>query len=177
MKMCFKHRTKMKVDHELKILKLCRIVFLSHRLWCFMNFFGHEFSMFGHAHIFVFIIVVYTHLKMLHKWFSSRYVWLCEKKLLKILRNQKKKNVVFSLVVFKFFFRQFCLVMLKMVTNCFGNRNFMYSMKRLKGGLVFFFWILGGKGDGERISFVFSLFTNVFPLCSIKFPKCSQCVP
>jgi hypothetical protein len=32
MKMCFKHKTKMKVDHELKILKLCRIVFLSHKL-------------------------------------------------------------------------------------------------------------------------------------------------
>jgi hypothetical protein len=27
MKMCFKHKTKMKVDHELKIFKMCRIVF------------------------------------------------------------------------------------------------------------------------------------------------------
>ncbi len=91
MKMCFKHKTKMIVDHEFKILKLCRIMFLSHRLWFYMKFFCHEFSMFGHAHIIVFIIVVYTHLKVLHKWFSSHYVWLCEKKTIENIKEPKKE--------------------------------------------------------------------------------------
>jgi hypothetical protein len=30
--MCFKHKTRMKVDHRIKILKLCIIVFFSHKL-------------------------------------------------------------------------------------------------------------------------------------------------
>jgi len=29
---CFKHETRLKVDHRIKILKLCRIVFFSHKL-------------------------------------------------------------------------------------------------------------------------------------------------
>ncbi len=89
------------------------------------------------------------------------------------IKEPKNKICIILFSGFLMFFWQFCLVMLKMVTNCFGNRNFMYLMKRLKGGLVFLFWIFGGKGDREGISFVFSL----FPICSIKFPKCSQCVP
>ncbi len=30
--MCFKHKTKMKVDRIIKVLKLCRIVFFSRKL-------------------------------------------------------------------------------------------------------------------------------------------------
>jgi len=30
--MCFKHKTKMKADCIIKVLKLCRIVFFSHKL-------------------------------------------------------------------------------------------------------------------------------------------------
>jgi hypothetical protein len=32
MKMCFEHKTRMKVDHIIKDIRICRIVFLSHRL-------------------------------------------------------------------------------------------------------------------------------------------------
>jgi hypothetical protein len=32
MKMCFEHKTRTKVDHIIKDIRICRIVFLSHKL-------------------------------------------------------------------------------------------------------------------------------------------------
>jgi hypothetical protein len=67
----------------------------------------------------------------------------------------------------------------KMVTNSFGNRNFMQPMRRLnmhsKYLDLFFYKILGGAhaGGGGLFSFFF--------LCSLQvlngFPSGSQCVP
>jgi hypothetical protein len=59
-----------------------------------------------------------------------------------------------------------------MVTNCFGNRNFMPTNEKAQGNLVFF--LLGFRG--RVIFWVF----GTFPRCScqvpIVFPLCSQCV-
>jgi hypothetical protein len=73
-----------------------------------------------------------------------------------------------------------------MVTNGFGNRNFMQPMGRLSihsKCLDFFFKnILGGGGAGDF--FLFSFVPNMFPSSSqwvpirfSKFPLGSQCVP
>jgi hypothetical protein len=51
-KMCFKHRTRMKVDHTIKDIKIVYNFVLIHKLWFLWNIFCHEFPMFGHAHFF-----------------------------------------------------------------------------------------------------------------------------
>ncbi len=62
------------------------------------------------------------------------------------------------------------------MTDCFGNRNFMWPMKRL---LMLSFFLLGFFGDGG--SWGFFCFFGPFPRCShyvtIKFSRCSYQVP
>jgi len=63
----------------------------------------------------------------------------------------------------------------KMVTNSFGNNNFMQPMGRpsvhSKCLDLFFFWVLGGGG---RIFFLFSFIPNMFPFqVPNGFPICS----
>ncbi len=58
-----------------------------------MEHFCHEFSMFGHAHIFISFIVICTHLRCyitsdVHLMMCA----LCEKKQLKDLVNQNRKK-------------------------------------------------------------------------------------
>jgi len=144
-------------------IKNIKIVFLLHRLWFFMKFFCHELSMFGHAHIFV-LSLWFT---LTQKCYTSDFHFIVCDYVKKTIENIKEPKTEICIILFSgflMFFWQFCLVMLKMVTNCFANRNFMYSMKRLKRGLVFFFWTLGDEGDAEGISFVFSQ----FPMCSLR---------
>jgi hypothetical protein len=71
-----------------------------------------------------------------------------------------------------------------MVTNSFGNKNFMQPIGRLSMHskcLDFFsfkFW--GGGEGGRRIFFHFSFVPNIFPSVPIMFPIYSigsQCVP
>jgi hypothetical protein len=65
-RMCFKHKQRMKLDHKIKDIK---IVFLSRKLWFLMEhglswvFYFLFFFLFGHADIFLSFIVVCTHLK------------------------------------------------------------------------------------------------------------------
>ncbi len=49
-------------NHRLKILELCRIVFLSCKLWFLMEHIFCEFFIFGHVHIFFPSIVICTYL-------------------------------------------------------------------------------------------------------------------
>jgi hypothetical protein len=37
--MCFKHNIRKKVENRIKILKLCRIMFFSHKSWFLMDHF------------------------------------------------------------------------------------------------------------------------------------------
>jgi hypothetical protein len=68
-----------------------------------------------------------------------------------------------------------------MVTNSFGNRNFMQPMGRLSmhSTCLDFIFLLSfeKEGEGERIFFNFPL----FPTCSLQvpngFPSSSQYVP
>jgi hypothetical protein len=48
MKTCFEHKTKMKTNHRIKVI---RIVFVSCKLWFLMEHFFSWIFMFGHAHI------------------------------------------------------------------------------------------------------------------------------
>jgi hypothetical protein len=65
-----------------------------------------------------------------------------------------------------------------MVTNSFGNRNFMQPMGRPKHALALFLLSFFGGGRGEEDFFHFPLVLNVFPLCSlqihIRFSMCSS---
>jgi hypothetical protein len=56
--MQFENKAKMKVDHKIRILKLCIVCFS--KINCD---FCHEFYMFGHAHIFSPSFVVCIHLR------------------------------------------------------------------------------------------------------------------
>jgi hypothetical protein len=97
--MCFKHEIIMKIDNRIMMLKLCIIVFFSHN--CDGIFFCHEFLMFGHAHIFLFFIVVCIHLRCYTT--SDVHLVKCvlyEKKQLKISLKQKMKVIIFSSMFF-----------------------------------------------------------------------------
>jgi len=94
-KLCFEHKTRMNGDHIIKILKLYRIVFSSHKLWFFMDHFCHEFFMFN---IFFSFIVVCTQLRCyitsdVHFIMEALY----EKKR---FSESKKKDVLFSSMFF-----------------------------------------------------------------------------
>jgi hypothetical protein len=70
-----------------------------------MEHFCHEFSMFGHEHIFLSFIIVCT--QTLRCYITSVVYLimcaLCEKKQLKDLVNQKMKDVIFSSTFFHLF--------------------------------------------------------------------------
>jgi hypothetical protein len=54
------------------------------------------------------------------------------------------------------------LLKVETVMNCFGNRNYMQPMRRLSGGIVFFFWVWGYGIFG--FLFVLNVFPKVFPI-------------
>jgi hypothetical protein len=66
---------------------------------------AYEFSMFGHAHFFLSLIVLCTHLRCYTT--SDVYIVmyiLCKTKQLKELMNQKRKNIIFSSIYVLTFF-------------------------------------------------------------------------
>jgi len=103
MKTCFKPKTRMKVIIELNILELCRIVFLSSRLWFFMKRFCHEFLMFEHA-LFS-CIMVCIHLKC-YPTSDVHFTTcaLCLKKMIKKIMDPKSKDVLFFSIFLHFWF-------------------------------------------------------------------------
>ncbi len=92
MRMCFKHKTRMKVDCKNKDII---ILFLSHTLWFFMEQLFHESFLLRHAHIyFSFIVVCITQQVM----FISLYMTKV------IKRNRGWKGENFSSMFFQFYF-------------------------------------------------------------------------
>ncbi len=69
-----------------------------------------------------------------------------------------------------------------MVTNCFGNKNFMQPMRRLKG---IFLLGLGGQGGffcfyvcSHQVPQVLNVFPKMFPIAPrFLIPYCSAMVP
>jgi hypothetical protein len=100
MKMCFKHKTRIRVDHKIKDIG----IMVNCDFWQFCDFCC-EFSMFKHGHVFVSFIVICIQLKCcttsdVHLIMCA----LCENKQLKELIDQKKKDVFFYSVFFLCFF-------------------------------------------------------------------------
>jgi hypothetical protein len=91
--MCFGHKTRMKVDHSIKILNSAELNFSQIILWLFTKHFNHEYYMFGHAHIFFSFIVVLHLLKVLHnKWSSPHYVCIMRKEKIERFSEPKKEG-------------------------------------------------------------------------------------
>jgi hypothetical protein len=101
-KLRFEHKTRMNGNHIIKILKLYRIVFFSHKLWFFMDHFCHEFFYVWH---FLLLHCGLHSLKVLHKkWCSPHYVSIIRKEMIEIFNEPKKKDVIFSSMFFPMFF-------------------------------------------------------------------------
>jgi hypothetical protein len=110
----FECKTRIKVDHRMMIMKLCKIVFFLNKLWFFIEHFCHEFSRFGLTHILFFFRCVLHSLKVLHnKWYSHHYVCIMWKELLKDLMNQKRKDVIISLMFFIYIYILFYFILAK----------------------------------------------------------------
>jgi hypothetical protein len=121
MKMFFEHKTRMEVDHKIKYV---RIVFSSCSCDFLWSIFCHEFSMFGHAHIFSSFILVCIHLKC-YITNDVHFIMcaLCEKKWLKKWVDQKKKMHYFFQCSSKVFFWYFVwkkIILICVLIICFS---------------------------------------------------------
>jgi hypothetical protein len=102
--MCFECKTRRKVYHIMKTIKLSIFVFFSNKLWFLMEHFIMNFLGLG-LHTFIFPSLCLHSLKVLHnKWHSCHYVCIMWKYLLKDLVHQKRKDVIFSLMFFIYIF-------------------------------------------------------------------------
>jgi hypothetical protein len=99
--MCFEHKTRMKVDHKIKILKLCIIEFFTNKFVIFYETFLSQILYVWACMHFLFFIVACTRLKC-YITNDVHFIMcaLCEKKKLKDLVNQKRKDVIFSSMFF-----------------------------------------------------------------------------
>jgi hypothetical protein len=100
MRMCVKHKKRMKLDHKIKDIK---IVFLSCKLWFLME---HSLPLsfsfwFRHAHIFLSFIVVCTHLRC---YITSDVHLIMQKEITQRICVLKMKNVLFSSMFFQCIF-------------------------------------------------------------------------
>ncbi len=101
MKMCCKHKIRMKIGHRIKDIIKNLIVFLLRKLWFLMEFFCHVFLMFKHANVFFFFHCDLHSLKVLHKnWCSYDYVCIMWKKKMIEKISGPKKKVLLSLMFF-----------------------------------------------------------------------------
>jgi len=103
MKMCFKYKTRMKVDHTIKKM---RIVLLSCTCDFWRIIFCHEFFIiFEHAHIFLIFYYYLNSLKVLHnKWCSPHYVYIMWTEMIKLIKVPKKERFIILNVFPVYFF-------------------------------------------------------------------------
>ncbi len=103
--MCFKHK-----KIELKYYNSVELCFFHINCGFSWNIFCHKLPMFGHTHIFFSFIVICIHLRCyITNGFHFIMYALGEKKQLKYLVNQKKKDMMFfSMFFLCFFFFDMC---------------------------------------------------------------------
>jgi hypothetical protein len=69
MKICFEHKTRMKVDYKIKVV---RIGFLSYKLWLIMEHLLQWIFLCSGMHTFSFYL--HSHKVLHNKWYSPHYV-------------------------------------------------------------------------------------------------------
>jgi hypothetical protein len=100
-KMCFNTKQEWRLTIKLKILELCRIVFLSCRLWFLIKtFFVMSFLSLAFTYFLLFHCVLHS-LKVLHnKWCSDHYVCIMWKQTIEKFSGPERKDVLFSSMFF-----------------------------------------------------------------------------
>jgi hypothetical protein len=113
------------INHILKILELCRIVFLSHKLWFFMeHFFCNFFYCWACTYFLSFDCDLHL-IKVLHnKWYSLHHVCIMGKTLIEKISGPKREVVLFSLMFFQ------CIFFLKIILIC-ASRKYDLSYMHL----------------------------------------------
>ncbi len=92
MKICFKHKTRMKIDYKIKDVRFYFFYHVDCDLW--LNIFCHEFFLFEHANIFKTFIVACICLKGgSNKWWSLHYVCIIWNKIIERISESKKCNI------------------------------------------------------------------------------------
>jgi hypothetical protein len=103
--MCFEHKTRMKVDHRIKILKLCRIDFFTNKFVIFYEaFLSWIFYVWASTHFLFFHYGLHL-LKMLHnKWCSPHYVCIMWKEKIERFNEPQKERCNILLIVLPMYF-------------------------------------------------------------------------
>jgi hypothetical protein len=118
--MCFEHKTKMKIDCRIKNIKnVYTYVFIMYIVIFLWSMFSHEFSMFGHVHMFSFL-VGYIQLTCDTKWCSPYYVCIMWKEMMKKIVNQYIYTSMFFLCIFSFWLKN-------SFDMCFDNLIMFYA--------------------------------------------------
>jgi len=107
MKMCLKYKKNWRFYIKLKILELC-FYHMDYDFW--WNIFCHDFSMFGHAHIFSSLVMVCTHLKCYTNDVHFIKCILCEIKWLKKLVDKACNILLHVLLFFFLLFFKICVL-------------------------------------------------------------------